>query len=118
MDSKKDDRVSSQGGRKFYELPSSARVAQGPGDGAQDPEQLASFIRDQVVGRDTTFVSPFGIRKIVYCDFVASGRSLKFIENYVTAEILPTLSDGHTMTTVTGLQTALYFDETKYGCNM
>ena len=77
-------------------------------------DQLKEYINANLMGKATTLKGPFGRKQVVYADLTSTGRSLKFIEKYVTAEILPTLSDGHSMTTVTGLQTALYFDETKY----
>jgi selenocysteine lyase/cysteine desulfurase len=42
-----------------------------------------AFLRDQIVGADSTFVTPFGERLMVYGDYTASGRSLLFVENYL-----------------------------------
>lgn len=42
-----------------------------------------SFLRQQVVGIDSTFVTPFGPRLMVYCDYTASGRCLIFVEKYL-----------------------------------
>ena len=33
-----------------------------------------AFLRDQIVGVDSTFETPFGQRLMVYCDYTASGR--------------------------------------------
>jgi hypothetical protein len=41
------------------------------------------FLREQIVGIDSTFNTPFGQRLMVYCDYTASGRCLKFIEQYI-----------------------------------
>ncbi|MDZ7770894.1 MAG: hypothetical protein U5K38_18490 [Woeseiaceae bacterium] len=41
------------------------------------------YLRDQTVGADATFETPFGERTMVYCDYTASGRCLHFVENYL-----------------------------------
>ena len=40
--------------------------------------------RKQVVGIDQSFKSPFGIKKIIYADWIASGRLYRPIEGKVT----------------------------------
>jgi len=40
-------------------------------------------LRQQTVGIDTPIETPFGERMLLYADYTASGRSLKFIENYL-----------------------------------
>ena len=39
-----------------------------------------AWIRSQLIGQDATAQTPFGERRIVYADFVASWRSLQWIE--------------------------------------
>ncbi len=41
------------------------------------------YLRQQIVGVDSTFVTPFGERLMVYCDYTASGRCLRFVESYL-----------------------------------
>ncbi len=41
------------------------------------------FLREQIVGIDSAFDTPFGRRLMVYCDYTASGRCLIFIEQYL-----------------------------------
>ena len=67
-----------------------------------------NYIRANVVGDDETFSSPFGHRKITYADYVASGRSLHFIEDFIRKEILPVYANTHTTTSFTGLQATLF----------
>ena len=67
----------------------------------------------QIIGKDTTFLSPFGRRRIVYCDYVASGRSLKFLEDYLLANVLPHYGNTHTTTSVTSTQTTLFRHEAR-----
>lgn len=40
-------------------------------------------LREQIIGIDSTFPTPFGERLLVYCDYTASGRGIRFIENYL-----------------------------------
>jgi selenocysteine lyase/cysteine desulfurase len=37
-------------------------------------------VRDQIIGSDLLFETPFGLRNIFYADYTASGRGLRFIE--------------------------------------
>ena len=37
-------------------------------------EKYFSQFREQVVGREQVFISPFGEKKIIYADWTASGR--------------------------------------------
>ena len=56
------------------------RPSCGPG------EKLAEYIRDSVIGANATFLGPFGRRTVVYADYISSGRSLRFVEDFITAE--------------------------------
>ena len=42
-----------------------------------------AYLRQQIVGVDSTFQTPFGERLMVYADYTASGRCLGFVEKYV-----------------------------------
>jgi selenocysteine lyase/cysteine desulfurase len=53
------------------------------------------FLREQIVGVDATFATPFGERLMVYCDYTASGRCLSFIENYLQS-LQRTYANTHT----------------------
>jgi selenocysteine lyase/cysteine desulfurase len=46
-------------------------------------EWTFEFLREQVVGIDSAFTTPFGRRLMVYCDYTASGRCLGFVERYL-----------------------------------
>lgn len=75
--------------------------------------KLATFVDKNVIGKKHEFVSPFGKRQVVYCDYTASGKSLYCIENYITNEVLPTYGNTHTTTSVTSLQTTLFRHEAR-----
>ena len=77
-------------------------------------ERLTTYIYDNLMGRESTFKGPFGRKQVVYADLVSTGRSLKFLEDFMMNDVLPSVSDSQAMTTVTGLQSMLYLDETRY----
>lgn len=52
-------------------------------------EEKLCWLRSQIIGNDAEFNGPFGRRKLVYADHTASGRSLHFIENFITNHVLP-----------------------------
>ena len=62
------------------------------------------LIRDNLPP-DPLLNTPFGMRRMTYADYTASGRSLKFIEEYLNRVIAPTYANTHTETSATGLQT-------------
>lgn len=61
-----------------------------------------SRFRKNIVGIDQEFESPFGVQKILYADWIASGRLYAVIEDRIREEILPFVGNTHTETTVTG----------------
>ena len=44
---------------------------------------MASHINASIIGNNAFYASPYGRRRIVYCDYIASGRSVDFIENFI-----------------------------------
>eukprot|EP00118_Oscarella_pearsei_P017421 m.172220 g.172220 ORF g.172220 m.172220 type:complete len:899 (+) comp39084_c0_seq8:2372-5068(+) len=97
------------GKRKFYDVERTFHTISRP----QDQDALISFVNDNVIGRDATFSGPFGARKVVYCDYTASGRALSFIENYIQTEVLPFYGNTHTTSTITSRQTTMFRHEAR-----
>jgi selenocysteine lyase/cysteine desulfurase len=60
-----------------------------------------AFLRDQIVGVDSTFDTPFGQRLMVYCDYTASGRCLRFVESYLQS-LQRVYANTHTEDDITG----------------
>ena len=53
------------------------------------------YIRSQIIGNDLVFDTPFGERNILYADYTASGRGVKFIEKKLQ-NILCSYANTHT----------------------
>ena len=56
-----------------------------------DADALIDLIRASVIGDDEAVAGPFGIRRVTYADYTASGRALSFIEDYLRDAVLPLL---------------------------
>jgi selenocysteine lyase/cysteine desulfurase len=58
-------------------------------------------LRDQIVGADAPFQTPFGERLMVYADYTASGRCLGFVETYLQS-LQRIYANTHTEDDITG----------------
>lgn len=76
-------------------------------------EDFFSAYRDNIIGRQQFFESPFGRKKIVYADWTASGRAYMPIEECLQKEVMPFLANTHTETTVTGTLMSKAYEEAK-----
>ncbi len=65
------------------------------------PKLEPSYLRQQIVGVDSTFQTPFGERLMVYCDYTASGRCLRFVESYIQS-LQRVYANTHTEDDITG----------------
>lgn len=69
--------------------------------------------RQNIIGIDQEFVSPFGIKRIVYADWTASGRLYRPIEEKIINEFGPFVANTHTETTVSGTAMTMAYNEAK-----
>ena len=74
---------------------------------------LLQAIRDAVIGDDVAVDGPFGVRRVTYADYTASGRSLSFIEDLIRAEVLPLYANTHSESSGTGRQTTRFREDAR-----
>ena len=74
---------------------------------------LIERIRASVIGEDEAVAGPYGIRRVTYADYTASGRSLSFLEDYIREAVLPLYANTHTESSGTGLQTSRFREEAR-----
>ncbi|HXH28428.1 MAG TPA: aminotransferase class V-fold PLP-dependent enzyme, partial [Candidatus Polarisedimenticolia bacterium] len=60
-----------------------------------------AYLRQQIVGIDAAFATPFGKRLMIYCDYTASGRCLRFVETYLQS-IQRVYANTHTEDDISG----------------
>ncbi|KAG0520398.1 hypothetical protein BDA96_08G070700 [Sorghum bicolor] len=68
-------------------------------------EEKVEWLRSQLIGSDVEFDTPFGRRALTYADQTASGRSLRYIEDYLVKEVLPFYGNTHTEDSHVGSKT-------------
>jgi selenocysteine lyase/cysteine desulfurase len=76
-------------------------------------DALITQIREGVIGERSMISGPFGVRPLVYADFIASGRSLDFVETAIQNVVLPLYGNTHTETSCTGRQTTALREEAR-----
>ena len=69
--------------------------------------------RNNIIGINQEFVSPFGTKKIVYTDWTASGRLYQSIENKLINEFGPFVANTHTETTVSGTAMTMAYHQAR-----
>lgn len=72
-------------------------------------EKYFEPFRERIIGNDATFESPYGTKRILYGDWIASGRLYEPIEQKLQTQFGPFVANTHTETTLTGtLMTKAY----------
>jgi len=67
-----------------------------------DLEKYFEPFRENITGIDTNIETPYGIKRLVYADWIASGRLYKPIENRISEEIGPFVGNTHSESSTTG----------------
>ncbi len=65
-------------------------------------ESYFEQFRKNIVGIDSTYMSPYGEQKIMYADWIAGGRLYRPIEQKILEEFGPFVANTHTETSETG----------------
>ncbi len=69
--------------------------------------------REEIIGINQSFTSPYGRKKILYADWIASGRLYRPIEKKFADEIGPYVANTHTETSVTGSAMTLAYSHAR-----
>ncbi|WP_435310811.1 aminotransferase class V-fold PLP-dependent enzyme [Primorskyibacter sedentarius] len=64
--------------------------------------ELANRLRDGLIGDGVMIDGPFGARPLLYADYVASGRALAQVEDFIRDRVLPYYANSHTQASFCG----------------
>jgi len=78
-----------------------------------EKQALIEQIRQSVIGEGRLLQTPFGQKPLIYSDYTASGRSLSFIEDYITDNVLPFYANTHSEASATGRQTTAFREQSR-----
>ena len=70
--------------------------------------------RENIIGINQSFVSPFGEKQIVYTDWTASGRLYRPIEEKLMNSFGPFVANTHTETSITGTAMTMAYHEARH----
>ena len=76
-------------------------------------EEYFGKFKKNIIGTDQVFQTPYGLKKIIYADWTASGRMYGPIEKLISSRIAPFVGNTHTETTVTGCSMTLAYKKAK-----
>ncbi|QVY65017.1 aminotransferase class V-fold PLP-dependent enzyme [Polaribacter sp. Q13] len=76
-------------------------------------EQYFTQFRNQIIGIDQTFESPYGTQKLIYTDWTASGRLYKSIEDKIVNDFGPFVANTHTETSTSGAAMTLAYHQAR-----
>lgn len=76
-------------------------------------ENYFQKFRNKIVGIDQTFDGPYGKRKIIYADWIASGRLYEPIEKRLIEQFGPLVGNTHSESSITGTSMTKAYHKSK-----
>ncbi len=80
---------------------------------SEEKREVLRKIRESMIGEDITFLTPFGLKKVVYADFTASGRLSQMVEAFMNSNVYPLYANTHSNSSWGPIQTAIYREEAR-----
>ncbi|NNG27866.1 MAG: aminotransferase class V-fold PLP-dependent enzyme [Ignavibacteriaceae bacterium] len=74
-------------------------------------EKYFTPFREKIIGYDKTFNTPYGEKRIIYADWIASGRLYKTIEEKICNDFGPLVGNTHSESSVTGTSMTYSYHE-------
>jgi selenocysteine lyase/cysteine desulfurase len=78
-----------------------------------DRDNLVQVLREGLVGENACIEGPAGPKRLLYADYVASGRALHQIEAFLLNEVLPYYANSHTEASYCGSFTTRLREEAR-----
>lgn len=76
-------------------------------------EEYFQQFRKNIIGIDQEFTTPYGVKKLIYTDWTASGRLYRPIEEKLINEFGPFVANTHTETSTSGAAMTLAYHEAR-----
>ncbi|MEE9450899.1 MAG: aminotransferase class V-fold PLP-dependent enzyme [Ignavibacteriaceae bacterium] len=80
-------------------------------DNMSNLEKYFAPFREKIIGYHKTFDSPYGKQRIVYADWIASGRLYKSIEEKISNDFGPLIGNTHSESSATGTSMTYSYHE-------
>jgi selenocysteine lyase/cysteine desulfurase len=79
----------------------------------QTLEAYFQELKKNIIGDDIQFKTPYGYKKMLYADWIASGRMHRKIEEIFVEKLAPFVANTHTETTTSGCSMTLAYHRAK-----
>src|SRR3569623_1007887 len=75
--------------------------------------RLIETIRTSIIGDDCALEGPYGLRRVTYAYYTASGRSITFNEDFIRDEGMPFFANTHSESSGTGRLTTTFREDAR-----
>ena len=72
-------------------------------------EKYFNQFREKIIGIDADYTTPYGLQKMIYTDWIGSGRLYEEIESSITEKFGPFVANTHTESSETGTRMTLSY---------
>lgn len=93
--------------------PSNSKMAASKAQNKSSLEKYFQPFRENIIGYNETFPTPYGEKRMIYTDWTASGRLYGPIEAKLSQQMGVFVANTHTETTVTGTAMTLAYNKAK-----